>query len=236
MCEGDVIISEIGYVDPARQSMGVKNRLINSCIRQVRHRSLNLFGDTRSFYRLDPYLRDETDWVALCTDLSFSPWGKAQHLIGGAMVNIKYFDVSGRITGKSVYNTPFARDWERSGRGYYKEINLHGRPYMDCYDTRRIVPIEEAFTNVKLDIKTTVIGNRQENDEKLREVIERGAEDFRKSGHIETPTQEFWKYMENVYQIKGHPSQLGRFLPSNVGRHWTRRGSMYVFSNDKENN
>jgi hypothetical protein len=229
MAEGTVGIDEITYFVGSRQSMETRNRLINACVRQVRHRCLDLFYTAKSFHMVDAYLREETDIIVVCKDLSYEPWGKANHLKGGEMINFKLFDYSGVITGKSIRMTPFANNFELSGRGSYFEANLEGRPLWECYDTRHIISIEEAFTGVKMNFKKREIGNQDEIKEGITDKIKQAIRDFKNSGQIEVPTFAFWEYLKSNLGLNGLSNNLARYLPYGVKKRNTNNGRMYDF-------
>lgn len=230
MVEGTIAIDEIGYFDGARQSMSTRNRLINGAIRQVRHRNLDFIYTARRFGRVDYYLRDETDWVAKCEDLTYSPWGQKNKLPGGVMINVKYFDISGMITGNSVENSQFAKHWEDSGFGCYKEVNLDGRLSWDCYDTRRIISLEEVFTGIELDFKKRRIGNKEEKGNEIYEKVLKGISNFIHAGQRLVSPYTFWTYMKETFGLNGTSNSLARYLPNGVKRFSTNHGRMYDFS------
>jgi len=157
MVEGTVAIDEITYYASSRQSMDTRNRLINTCCRQARHRSLNFLYTARAFGWVDSYLRAETDIIITCDDLSYSGWGRDNTVKGGTVIRQRYYDLSGLATGKP-------QDFFSGKANPYKVVKFYGTPYWDCYDTKEIISIEEAFTGVKLNLKKRYIGNEdQEN-------------------------------------------------------------------------
>lgn len=228
--EGTVAVDEIGYVDGARQSMSTKNRLINGCIRQVGHRSLDFYYTAKGFTRADYYMRDETDVAAVCKDLTYQPWGRQNNVPGGTMINVKYFDISGTATGRSIYATPFAKNWEFSGYGCFGEENLYGTLFHGCYDTKRIVSIEEAFTGVEVDFKKRRISNDKEINSWIAEKIYQAVKVFKNSGQIQVPTYTFWEYVKSNMGLDGASNQLSRYLPNGVRRYATSNGRMYDFA------
>lgn len=223
MAEGTVAIDEIGYYDDSRQTGSNKNRLINACIRQVRHRQLDILYTAKSFKSVDYRLRDETDVLVECEDLSYKPWGKENKVEGGISIIQRYYDLSGIVTGK-------ATDYFSADRRQYKALIFHGRPYWDCYDTRSVISLEEAFTSVKLDLKERKITNKDSNfDNETRDVILRVLSDLKTSGKDRVPSNTLWDIIESE-GIEGNRNQLARYLPRTIRRKNTRNGMVYDLS------
>lgn len=158
--EGTVAIDEIGNQASSRESTSVRNRLTNLVVRQAGHRNLDLIYTARSFYRVDYYIREETDLLIECKDLRFSLWGLQNKVHGGIIGNFKYYDLSGSITGKSCYN-----GYQYDQSKYYMERNITGWPYFDCYDTKEIISLEEACTGIELALKKRRIGNKDKEED-----------------------------------------------------------------------
>ena len=216
--DGTVDLDEVGYYDGAQGHMSNKNRLTNACIRQAGHRNLDLLYTERSWRRVDPYLREETDFVCDCFDLRFSPWGMDNHLAGGVVIRQRYFDVSGAITGHPVdYFSPRAKP--------YKVQLFYGTPYQECYDTRQLISIEEGFTNVQLDMKKRLISNKPDEDY-MREAVALALEDLAVNND-EVPGDKLWEFLHSR-GIEGSPNTLGRYIPHDIKRRSLRNvGVMY---------
>lgn len=227
LAEGTVAIDEIGYFDGSRSSMDTRNRLINSCVRQVRHRNLDFWCTAKHFLRIDRYLREEVDVLVVCNDLAYSPWGRRLHLPGGCQVHALYFDLSGMITGKSTY--PFIGKANTvDTRRAYKDVLIHGRPYHDCYDTREIVSLEEAFTGVSVRFKKRQYGNAHTDSDGLKEKILQGIGDFVKAGEYVVSGFGFWEHMKHKYDVEGSRNTLGKYMPPEV-RKIRNNGFFYGF-------
>lgn len=219
MVNGVVAIDEIGYYASSRQSMDTRNRLINACCRQVRHRCLDMIFTAKSFDRVDYYLRDETDFLVECFDLALSPWGRKNGVPFGTAIRQRYYDISGKMTGYPV--SYFSK--KRAPKPY-KCLILHGQHDWDCYDTREIISLEEAFSGVKLDFQKRVITNRN-NDATQQKVIQALA-DMKFSGKDVVPSDAFYAYLGHKMGVEMDPAQIGRFIPKDIKRKWSRRGSI----------
>ncbi len=165
LVEGTIALDEMGYYADSRLSGSIKNRLITSITRQLRHRQLHFFYTAFDFMRVDSRLRDETDFVCQCEDLAGSPWGEEnENVVGGLVILQRYFDLTGKMTkGRNVVS------WYSGPRTPYSVLNFHARPFWECYDTRKIVSLEEAFSGVELDLQKTRISNRSSSEDAFME-------------------------------------------------------------------
>lgn len=218
LVEGTVAIDELGYFAGSRQSQDTRNKLINACLRQSRHRNLDFWSTAKNFFRVDNYIREEADVLIVCNDLAYSPWGKAVNLEPGTVIHTLYFDLSGVVTGRSVY--PFiGRDNRVNTKMAYQDKNWHALPYHDCYDTKEIISLEEAFSGVRIDFKKRVIGNNDREGERagIKEKILQAIKSFKDMGEFRVPTHVFWDYMKSL-GVDGDPQTLGRYVPREVER------------------
>lgn len=220
--EGTVAIDEMTYFADSRQSGSTKNRLINACIRQVRHRNLNVVYTALDMGMVDYRLRLETDLVIECEDMAYKPWGKENDVEGGITILQRYYDLSGSTTG---YRTDYFNKKKQ-----YKAMLFHGRPYWECYDTREVISLEEAFTGVELDLQKRRISNRESFNDETAKVISDVLLELKSQGHDRVPNDVFWD-MLRTHGIEGDHRQLGRYIPGDVRRGQGRDGSFYDLSN-----
>ena len=85
-------------------------------------------------------------------DLFHTPWGRENHLGRGEEINLKFFDLSGVMTGVPA---------RFSGRPY-NEINLYAKPLWGMYDSYAFIGQEEAFKRYQIERSTISIG-REDN-------------------------------------------------------------------------
>ena len=227
MVEGTIGIDELGNQASSRQSSDTRNRLINLCVRQSGHRNLDFVYTARGFYRIDYYIRDETDILIECRDLCFSPWGLQHKLQGGYVSELKYYDISGSTTGKSCYD-----GYRYRQDAYYTERNFYGAPYLNCYDTKEIISLEEACTGIELQLKKRRIGNQDKEADNMaiQEKIMDGIANFRKNGKDVVPSHVFWKYLKDKLGVDGETVALGRLLPHETVRKTSNSIFSYNFS------
>lgn len=222
LMEGWLAIDEITYYDNARNSMESRNRVFNIAMRQVRHRRMSILYTARDFKWIDRNLRDETDVLILCRDLTYSKWGFDKRIPGGVCIEQKFYDISGVVTGSSIYQTGFIPFMKR---------NLDGMEFWNCYDDSQLTSIEEAVTGVKLNLRKRVISNQDDdNEDDMRETIINGLHKFRDIKGERFNTDEFWEYMRDNHGIQGSNTTLGRMIPKNISRKQTRSGYFYDVS------
>lgn len=221
MVNGTIAFDEIGYFADSRQSASTKNKLMNAVMRQVRHRNLNIFYTALDFGMVDYRLRYETSFVCTCEDMMFKPWGKENNVEGGICILQRYYDVSGRMTGKR-------QDYYDTRKTPYRVRRFRGRPYWDCYDTREIISLEEAFTGVELDLQKRRISNRANDDGVQDKVMECLGE--LAINNDEVPGDMLWSYLRSK-GIEGVPATLGRYIPKTVKRKYSKsEGQLYDLS------
>ena len=223
LVKGTIAMDEAGYFADSRQSGSIKNRLINACIRQLRHRSLNFFYTAFDFHRVDMRLRDETDYLCECEDLAYKPWGRENNAPNGVAILQRYFDLSGKMTGKRV--NPDGGD-----RVPYRVRRLHARVYWESYDTANIISLEEAFSGVELDLRKSRISNRDSWNEETEAAILDTLVELKQLGYDRMPSRALWAHL-NGRGIDGVPSVLGKYIPTSIKRgHSRREGEYYDLS------
>ena len=223
MIDGTVAIDEITYQASSRQSMATTNKLINTGIRQARHRQLNFLYTAKKFGWVDSHLREETDFVVTCEDMTYQDWGDKHQVDGGLAIRQRYYDVSGQLTGHMV--NMFSTD------AYpYKTCIFHGRPYWECYDTREIISIEEALSGVRLDLRKRVVSNRDTFSDETAEIVMEALVELKSAGNKRVPNDMLWALLDKK-GVSGSPNTLGRYIPKTVRRMQTRgEGYMYDIS------
>jgi len=220
--DGTVVLDEISYYASAISHMSNKNKLLNTCMRQAGHRNLNLLYSARSFQQVDTYLRAETDFVCECSDDHFTAWGVENHVPGGRAIFQRYFDVSGAITGHQV-------DFFSPKKVPYLEQTLHGSRFLDCYDTKQLISIEEANTPIKMDMRARIISNKEDDSVILERVAIACGELALLSNDL-IPALELWEGLHSK-GINLAPNVLGRYLPKGIRKKQTRNdGVMYDLS------
>lgn len=220
LTEGTVCMDEAQYFSDSRSALSLKNRLLNAIVAQVRKRNLNLYYTVKQGDWVDKRLSFETDIEIECEDLSHSAWGKEQGLPSGEMIFVRYWDLSGAATGHAQ---DMKSQWARSYRaGTFKRCHL----LWDCYNTAKVVDLEEAFTSVKLDLRQRVISNKR-GDADTAEALHSIAQGLYDKGERKITTAGFQNIANNM-GVEGSMQHLGKFLTQmNIKRKQEYGGSYY---------
>lgn len=220
LTEGTVMIDEAQYFCDSRAALALKNRLLNAIVAQVRKRNLNLYYTVKQGDWVDRRLGYETDIEIECSGMQHTDWGKENNVQPGDMVFTRCYDLSGAMTGHPIDPK---RKWFQSYKaGYFKHLHhLWG-----CYDTSAVVDLEEAFTNIKLDLKQRVITNKPTSGDILTSLREVG-KSLLDRGTQEITTTGFWGVAQAM-GIEGTPQNLGKYLPElGITRKQKHGGSYY---------
>ena len=217
--DGVVCIDEAQNMSDSRTSLTLKNRLLNAIMAQVRKRDLNVYYTVQDPDWVDLRLRFATDVQASCFDLGYSPWGRTNQIDYGKRIRLKFKDLSGYVTGKSFYDT---------GRYYHTTI-LKGDYYWTCYDTKKVVDLEEAFSSVKLNLKQRIVGGNKEEDINQNIILNNAWKSFKKIGN-KIPNYTVKETIKKL-GIDMSPQQMGRLMPRGVKRSTGVKGMFYDFSN-----
>jgi hypothetical protein len=220
--EGTVCLDEAVYTDDSRSSLTMKNKLINTIMNQVGHRSLNVYYTVKSHSWMDRRLVFETDLRIECFDLALSTWGRKNGLTRGKVIKLIYYDLSGAVTGYR---------YEDSKRPFNTKLFNVGDKYWDAYDTKRIVGLEEVFTGVKVDLQQRVISNKKAVDQDLLNALYQIASQVREnSADMTGKCSDYWDLVYRV-GIDGDPRHLGKYMRLlGVDKKPKRGGDIYDFS------
>lgn len=214
---GIVAIDEIGYFDDSRAFNSTRNKLINACVRQARHRDLSLLYTVNNIMRVDNRLREETDIIVECEDLHYTPWGKEHNIRKGIAIQQRYYGgMTGRVRGSNYFDF--------KNRQPYEVRRLIAARYRSCYDTREIVSLEEMLTPVKVDLKARYITNKEASNDNydINIAIQRKVEDLEISGVEAISYRDFASIVQ----------ELG--LPNNKTTRARFRSSGLVFNPERQ--
>lgn len=104
------------------QNSGAK--MINQGLTVMRHRNISIACTIQSFEWLNARAQWQTDVIVKCRDLVFTPWGRANNLKPGEVINTIWLDKSGVLTGQT---------YEESHR--YYQMKFMGKSVFNNYDT-----------------------------------------------------------------------------------------------------
>ena len=220
--EGTIGLDESIYYDDSRTSLSMRNKLLNTIMNQVGHRSLNVYYTVKSQGWLDRRLQLETDIRIRCTDLAKTPWGRKKGLIQGSVIKLDFFDLSGFFSTR-VFNEKF------NPYPFFSMLWNDARDYWTAYNTKEIIGIEDLMTRVKVDLKQRVISNKSSVNNEIKEALYDLADQFRaKSDTIDCDV--YWRAADAM-GIPGGSRQLGQYLKElNITHKQKRGGNVYELS------
>lgn len=202
--QGTVIIDEAQYFSDSRSALSLKNKLLNAIVMQVRKRSLNLYYSVKQGDWVDKRLSYETDVQVDCMSGHLSQWGRQRSLPAGEIIDVKFWDLSGVVTGHATdWRNPYCRPFKIGAYG-----NMH--MFWDSYDTAKAVDLEEMMTPVKMDMQARVISNKRNGDE-IKQALFHVASSMVEAGTVEIGTRDF-ENVANKMGIEGKMQSLGRYL------------------------
>lgn len=172
--KGIVAIDELGLFADARRSNSINNRLLSYILQQTRKRTLSFYFSVQNLAWVDNRIRWIMDVMVVCKDLSFTPWGKSNHLKRGEIIQVRGYDLSGMLTGKPMQDVMDKKGYSRPA--FCK--TLYGpKSFWHLYNTDEIQDPFEA--QQKLEVKQS----KQTIDMRSPEEIE--AELLRKAKQAE---------------------------------------------------
>lgn len=143
-----VIIDEMQFFADVRDTMSNKNKMFNFLGIQIRKKQLTIAYSVQSFDWVDKRWRFQTDVLIRTQDASFTTWGHEERVGMGERFFLKFYDLSGVITGESAWQTG----------EHFGILNINGRELWNKFDTDKIVGIEEVFRRVEIDRTPYVVG------------------------------------------------------------------------------
>ena len=199
---GLVAIDEFQYYLDSRQSLTIRNRLINAVMYQVRKRSLDVFLTVKDIYWLDKRMRaQELDIEVKCWDNHMSD----QAIPKGTAFHLAFYDRSGAWTGH-----PY----------------IEGMPYKPCvewnttennklwgiYDTLDIIDYDEVSGPVQNASQQKALAEKTEKEAADIKSLFKMALTLKQAGHKAMNT-DAWNIMaKKEYGVSVNPYKMGRLL------------------------
>lgn len=146
LSEGWIIIDEIDLWFDRQEWNNPTQKAIAKTLQQIRKRKISIAATIQSMNWLNARGQFQLDVVCQCRDNAFSPWGRANRLPMGTIINLEYLDKSGVMTGTAFNEVPRLYTAQMSGTW------LH-----DKYDTDWTFDPVEAGTRYKFKVKTKQI-------------------------------------------------------------------------------
>lgn len=155
-----VVIDEAPEVLGHMAAMSVKNRMMNSWIRELRKGNNTLFLDSQSQALIDKSSRWQVDVIITCKDL-YRKYGSAQGLERGTSIALDFYDNSGQWTGDGFH---VETEMELYGQEATDSLEIPGRIIFDTYPTDYTQNILDGLRRVELKLGTVSIGDGNKPD------------------------------------------------------------------------
>lgn len=147
---GIILLDELNLWLSSRRSSAMINQLAGGWFQLMRKRKLSVYITCQFFHTLDKLIKEQTDLIIECFDLSF----KYPNLKPGQSISQLVTSYSGYGTGRPLYKMDDIHEWKRNTRTRI----LHGLPFWNVYDSWSEYDILEALTKYEVNRKTVVIG------------------------------------------------------------------------------
>lgn len=213
---GVIAIDELVYYMDSRSSMGMRNRLVNAVINQVRKRSLDFYFTVKDMSWLDKRLRVwETDVEIACWDLHRTQG----NIPKGHHIRWQCYDQSGAWTG---------RQWV-PGMPPTTQKNLqYADKIWPIYDTSEIINFIEAQQRIQVEAGTMVIGAGANERIVFRENLQRLIGDLKTENYAEIESEDLKRLLPE-YGLPPNLHKLGQTL-SDMGIRCRRARGKYSSS------
>ena len=137
--DGVIFFDEIDQVADRQDWQSTVSKMINMGVQVMRHRNLTFITSVQSMNWLNVRLQWQADLVIQCRDSAFSQWGRSIHLQPGEVIDTRWFDKSGIMTGHSYEEDNAKHD-----------LQFFGKRYWNNYRTQHEFNIATARTKYKI--------------------------------------------------------------------------------------
>lgn len=142
-------LSEVDKIIHRRRSISTANMLLNVLATQIRKAGVTIVANAQDWFWLDDEWVFQTDILANCSDLAFTPWGHEEGLKEGWITYVELYDISGVATGYRYRDTgrPYARFRFGTRAMWDRSINGQG----PIFDSGKILGVEQMMSKIVLD-------------------------------------------------------------------------------------
>ena len=162
---GYILLDELNLWLSSRRSQALINHLANGWFQLLRKRKLAVYITCQFFHTLDKGLREQTDLITECFDLSF----KYRGLKPGQSISQLITSYSGYGTGRPLYKMDDTQQWKRNTRSRI----LRGLPFWTVYDSWTEYDILKAMTKYEVTRDTVVINGMSDSGPHTNELTQR---------------------------------------------------------------
>ncbi|BAZ96697.1 hypothetical protein DEHALATV1_0069 [Dehalococcoides mccartyi] len=143
-----VDIDEIQQFNDSSRHMTVINQLTGYVGMQRRKLGLGMFYTLQNWMWLYDRMRWLTHFLTICTDMYYTPWGKANHISRGKFFLLRTLDCKGFVTGKP---------WSDMGTKILSPIGIF--PYYRSYN---VIDIFEGQRQIVIKKQQDIIDLRRD--------------------------------------------------------------------------
>ena len=148
-------LDELNLWLASRRAQSLLNHLANGWMQLLRKRFLDVEITCQFFHTLDRGIREQTDLIIECFDLSF----KYPGLKPGQSISQLITSYSGYGTGRPIFKMDDIAQWKRNTRARI----LHGLPFWTVYDSWTEYDILKALTKYEVKRDTIVINGTEDS-------------------------------------------------------------------------
>ena len=155
---GYILLDELNLFLSSRRSQSLINHLANGWFQLLRKRKLSVYITCQFFHTLDRGIREQSDLIIECFDLSFKYAG----LKPGQSISQMITSYSGYGTGRPLFKMDDQEQWKRNTRARI----LHGLPFWNVYDSWSEYDILKALTKYEVERETVVINGLEDSGQR----------------------------------------------------------------------
>ena len=163
-------LDELNLWLASRRSQSLINHLANGWMQLLRKRRLDVEITCQFFHTLDKGIREQTDLIIECFDLSF----KYSGLKPGQSISQLITSYSGYGTGRPLYKMDDTSQWKRNTRSRI----LHGLPFWTVYDSWTEYDILKALTKFEVKRDTVVINGTEDSGPRTNALAQKAVQEM----------------------------------------------------------
>jgi hypothetical protein len=229
---GALVVDELSYFASSRQSMSVRNKIMNAAVNQVRKRALDFYTSVKWLRQIDMNIREELDAQISCEDYARTAHGQYLGLDKGCIVKQLYRDISGwsghatsANTQRESYQGGENRGRDELGEPVYADDGdvreFHARFTWPIYNSYDVVAMADAFRKVQMDLTPEIITDKPRLEDIQKKIL--AVRDmFVTRGETEVGTVQFREALSLV-KVNLDPKPLGKLL-KDMGIKWLHSG------------
>lgn len=223
-------LDELNLWLSSRRSQALINHLANGWLQLLRKRSLDIEINCQFFHTLDKGIREQSDVIVECFDLSF----RYPQLKPGQCISQTITSYSGYGTGRALYKMDDVEQWKRNTRSRI----LHGYPFWNVYDSWTEYDILKALSKYEVERETIVIDQSGDTKNRTNGLIKKAISEMTqtiydiKGANAEYSTEEMLTQLKD-WGVDLNIRTVGQFLKQ-AGWVYKPRHSGNIYKLDPE--